>query len=258
MASIQPFKRSELATMAGTAAQPNEDYAAVGPDWAIVLDGATHSDGVDTGCVHDVPWLVSHLAAALVEQLVLSAANLPESLANAIEATCTAHASSCDLSNPDSPSSTVAMVRARENAVEYLVLGDSPVIFQTADEIQVMADDRVDRLEPNGRPYSPDVVRCKRNSADGFWVASTNPKAAYKAISGYVDGPTRVALLTDGVTRLTSCYGYGWLDILSVLDQDGPAGLIQHVRQAERKSSQPANGFGKQHDDATAVYIRLS
>lgn len=258
MASIQPFKRSEMATMAGTAAQPNEDYAVVGPDWAIVLDGATHSDGVATGCRHDVPWLVSHLAAALVEQLVLSAADLPESLANAIDATCTAHAGSCDLSNPDSPSSTVAMVRARENAVEYLVLGDSPVIFQTGDEIQVKADDRVDQLEPNGRPYSPDVVRSKRNACGGFWVASTNPEAAFKAVSGFVESPSSVALLTDGVTRLKSCYEYDWPDILSVLDQDGPAGLIQRVRQAERRSPQPVDGLGKRHDDATAVYIRLS
>src|SRR5262249_27702113 len=157
---------------------------------------------------HDVRWLVSNLAAALARQLVLSAANLPETLANAIDMTCAAHAGSCDLSNPDSPSSTVAMVRARENAVEYLVLGDSPVIFQTGDGIRVKADERVDQIEPNGRPYSPDAVRSKRNADGGFWVASTNPKAAYEAVSGRVAGPTRVALLTDGVTRLTSYYGY--------------------------------------------------
>jgi hypothetical protein len=65
MASTPPFKHLELATREGTADWPNEDYAAAGPDWAIVLDGATHFDGVDTGCIHDVPWLVRRLAAAL-------------------------------------------------------------------------------------------------------------------------------------------------------------------------------------------------
>jgi hypothetical protein len=112
MALANAFKHSELATIAGQAARPNEDYAAVGPDWAVVLDGATHFDGVDTGCVHDVPWLVGHLASALAERLILGPAKLPEILAGAIEATRSAHADTCDLANPDSPSSTVALVRS--------------------------------------------------------------------------------------------------------------------------------------------------
>jgi hypothetical protein len=187
----------------------------------------------------------------------MSDKNLPETLASAIAATCAVHADSCDLTNPDSPSSTVAMVRARDNAVEYLVLGDSPVIFQTGNRIRVIADERVDRLHTNGRSYTRAVVRSKRNATGGFWVASTNPKAAYEAICGTVDGPTHVALLTDGVMRLTSHYGYEWPDIFTALDEDGPAGLIRRVREAERRSP-PAYAFGKQHDDATAVYIRVT
>ncbi|MGP0002412.1 MAG: protein phosphatase 2C domain-containing protein [Acetobacteraceae bacterium] len=222
------------------------------------MDGATHFDGVDTGCIHDVPWLVSHLAAALVKQLIIGETNLPETLASAIEATCVAHADSCDLANPDSPSSTVAMVRARETAIEYLVLGDSPIIFQNGNSITVVADDRVDHLQPGGRPYRRAVVRSKRNAPGGFWVASTNPKAAYEAISGTADGPACIALLTDGVSRLIDHYGYDWHDIFAVLDRDGPAGLIRHVREAERKSPPPTYGYGKQHDDATAIYIRVS
>ena len=57
-------------------------------------------------------WLVGQLAAALVKQLIIGRVGLPQALAAAIEATCAAHADSCDLANPDSPSSTVAMVRA--------------------------------------------------------------------------------------------------------------------------------------------------
>jgi Protein phosphatase 2C len=149
MSFAVPFKRSELATMAGTVARPNEDYAVAGPDWALVLDGATHFEGVDTGCIHDVPWLVGNLAAALVGQLILGPANLPETLASAIEATCSAHAGTCDLANPDSPSSTVALVRSVGTAIEYLVLGDSPVVLRTGDGITPVVDDRVDHLQPS-------------------------------------------------------------------------------------------------------------
>ena len=180
MALALPFKHCALATMAGTAARPNEDYAAAGPDWAVVLDGATHFDGVDTGCIHDVPWLVGHLAAALVEQLILGPVSLPETLAVAIEATCSAHAGTCDLANPDSPSSAVALVRSTGTAIEYLVLGDSPVILQTGNGITPVVDDRVDHLQPGGRPYTRTwSVPSAMHPADSGWRAPT-PKRRTK------------------------------------------------------------------------------
>jgi hypothetical protein len=258
MALAVPFKHSELATVAGTKTRPNEDYAVTGPDWAVVLDGATHFDGVDTGCVHDVPWLVGHLAAALVEHLILVPASLPEILASAIEATCSAHASTCDLANPDSPSSTVALVRSTGTAIEYLVLGDSPVILRTGDGITPVLDDRADHLQPGGRPYTRELVRSKRNAPGGFWVASTDPQAAYEAISGTADGVTHVTLLTDGLTRLVEHYGYSWMEIFELLGENGPSGLIRRVREAERNSPPPTYGYGKQHDDATGVYIQVT
>ena len=43
----------------------DEDYVVTGPDWAVVLDGATAPAGIDSGCVHDVRWLVRQLAAAV-------------------------------------------------------------------------------------------------------------------------------------------------------------------------------------------------
>jgi hypothetical protein len=103
MAVVPPFRFAELATVAGTRSWPNEDYAAVGPDWAIVLDRATHFDGADARCIHDVSWLVGHLGAALASQLILSRVSLPGTLAGATEATCAAHADTCDLDNPRQP-----------------------------------------------------------------------------------------------------------------------------------------------------------
>lgn len=53
----------------GVPGRVNEDYAACGTDWAIVLDGATAPAGVDSGCIHDVPWLVRQFAASLARSL---------------------------------------------------------------------------------------------------------------------------------------------------------------------------------------------
>jgi hypothetical protein len=229
--------------------QANEDYAACGPGWAIILDGATAPEHVDSGCIHDVPWLVRHLAAGLLRGLALGGAPLPDVLAEAIGETCAAHAGTCDLRNPDSPSSTVAMIRRRGDTLDYLVLGDSPVILRRGGEVLAVHDDRSDHL-PGGRPYSLALVREMRNAPGGFWVASTNVQAAYEAVSGAADGVTRAALLTDGVTRLHDWYGASWPDLLTVLEADGPAALIRRVREAERTT---AVRRGKRHDDATAI-----
>jgi protein phosphatase 2C-like protein len=241
-----------FATSAG-GQRPNEDYAVCGPGWAVLLDGATPLDDVASGCIHDVPWLVRRLATGIVACLLGDQMPLPDVLAEAIQRTCAAHARSCDLSNPDSPSSTVAIVRARGEALDYLVLGDSPVILRRGREIVPVEDDRTDHL-PGGRPYSAELVRRWRNASGGFWVASTSEQAAREAITGSATDVTEAALLTDGVTRLVERYGATWAELLNALEgPGGPAAVIRWIREEERAAPPPR---AKRHDDATAVLIR--
>jgi serine/threonine protein phosphatase PrpC len=206
---------------------------------------------VDSDCIHDVPWLVRHLAAAITEGLMLTAAPLADILAEAIRLTGKAHASTCDMSNPDGPSSTVAMVRVSGEQLDYLVLGDSQLALRRGQEILPVHDDRTDHL-PGGRPYSPTLVRQCRNAPGGFWVASTNVQAAYEALSGSAEGVTEAVLATDGITRLLDFYSASWWDIFPVLRAGGgPSALIRQVRRAENQSPLP---HGKRHDDATVIY----
>jgi hypothetical protein len=231
--------QTTFATDPGSPGKPNEDYAVCGPDWAVILDGATAPAGVDSGCIHDVPWLVRHLAQGVTSELATgSSLPLADILAVAIVTTCRYHAGTCDLSNPD-------------GLLDYLVLGDSPVILWRGDgTVQPVADDRTEHL-PGGRPYSVELVRKHRNVPGGFWVASTRPEAAYEAISGTTAAVTSAAMLTDGVTRLADWYGASWDSVHAILQHQGPAALIRRVRQAEN-ASPPAHG--KVHDDATAIW----
>jgi Protein phosphatase 2C len=241
---------------AGAPGRANEDYACAGGDWALVLDGATAIPGVDSGCAHDVRWLVRRLAAAISSRLIApDASTLPDVLAAAIKDVRDAHASPCDLVNPDSPSATVAVVRCHGDALEYLVLGDSPIVLRRCDgSFTQIADDRASGL-PGGRPYTAELVREHRNKPGGFWVASTDAGAAYQALTGTAPlvQITEVALFTDGVARLADWYGHTWPGIFSCLRTQGPASLIELVRAAEKQQPPP---YGKQHDDATAVYLR--
>lgn len=233
----------------------NEDYVTAGPGWAVVLDGATAPAGVDSGCRHDVPWLVRTLAGALAARLTAGeAGSLADVLAGAIKQVCAAHADTCDLANPDSPSSTVALTRWRGGVFECLVLADSPVVVRRAGgPAEVVADDRLAHL-PGGPPYSLELVRSLRNHPGGFWVASTSPAAAYEAVTATFDEGEvdTLALLTDGVTRLVERHGHTWDDLLGALRTAGPRHVIDLVRAAERAEPAP---YGKRHDDATALLI---
>src|SRR6266581_3879619 len=59
--------RITLASDPGTPGWPNEDFAAVAPGAAVLLDGATTSPrGADTGCVHGVAWYARTLGTTFL------------------------------------------------------------------------------------------------------------------------------------------------------------------------------------------------
>lgn len=235
----------------------NEDLVLTGPDFVLLLDGATAPDWLDSGCKHSVAWLVGQLAGQLAVPLLgRSAAPLAELLADAIVAVSDKHADTCDLSNRDSPSTTVSIVRATSDRVDHLVLADSPVLLRATDRrLSLVVDSRIDHLPS----YTFEAVRRLRNRPDGFWAASTDPRAAYEAISGSTDrGQVElVAVLSDGASRYADRYGHSWSELVTLLEVEGPEALIDRVHRADL--AQPDGSFrGKRHDDASAVLWRLS
>lgn len=238
----------------------NEDAVVAGDGFAMVLDGATAEPDTDSGCRHGVRWFATQLAGQIAVRLAVDAAAdrpLADVMFDAIAAVGDLHADTCDLKNPCSPSSTVALVRHRPGAADYFVLGDSPVVIGRRDGVALpVIDDRLSRFTGTWAE-----LRYIRNAdiPDAFWIAGNTPKAARHALVGTV--PTApladIALLSDGATRLVERYGWSWRDLLAALRSDGPAGLIGLTRAAERNT--PAGRFaGKRHDDATAVLCRFS
>ena len=228
--------RVVLATDPGTPGWPNEDFAAVAPGAAVLLDGCTTwPPGAKTGCVHGVAWYARTLGGLLLSMITADPpVSLAEALAAAIAAVRDWHEDICDLSNPATPASTVTAVRVSAAGAELLALSDSVIMADYND----------------GR--APLVV------TDTHRAASTGPDAASGAYTATipVTGLRGIALLSDGATRITERYGQlSWAALLDAVRDHGPAHLIGQVRAAE--DSDPGCTRwprGKARDDATVIY----
>ena len=243
------------ATQAAPGVKHNEDSVLTGPDFAVVLDGATTAPGVDTGCIHDVPWLVSRLGAELSRLLLTESLDLTDTLSLAIHGVMTQHEDTCDLANPDNPSSTVAIVRDRGQSIDYLALSDSPIVLRKTDgTIEVVHDSRNDYLPG----YTVEIVRQQRNAPGGFWVASNKPDAAKEALTGSIARSSLdcAGLFTDGASRLAERHGLRWAGLIRLLGDEGPAAVIDRVRREDERTA--GHNPGKVHDDATAVLCRFA
>jgi len=237
----------------------NEDAAFAVGGLVGVLDGVSVFDGVETGCVHGPAWYVRRLSDHLTR--VDDGRPLVDLLAGAIQATHDDHCGRCDLGHPGSPASTVCLLKDRGPQVEYLVLCDSPLVLDRDGGIQVITDDRFERAVAALRqdPSAPvhEVIAGRQhlvNSAEGYWIASTDPAAAYAARTGTVpvDGLRRAALLSDGAAAAVELFGLvDWRGLLDLLAEQGPAELIRQVRKAEYDADDLSRH--KRHDDASAA-----
>jgi hypothetical protein len=241
---------------------PNEDHHLVSDRWALVLDGITRYP--DDGCVHDVPWYVSRLGAAIAERI--AAPSLIAALGEAIASVNGMH-DRCDLRNPVSPGATVGIVRLVDADIEWALLGDCSIVWRDHQgALHVRTDARLAELrDPPAaalvgglRRYPVEYLARVRNREGGFWVASTDPEAAGRAYTGSVpaDQVSEMLLCTDGLTRLTEQYGRAWPALFELAAVDGVEGLIRLVR--EHGEAVPLRAWAKRHDDATGVHLRFA
>lgn len=268
--------RVHLATEAGSPARLNEDFAAVAPGIAVLLDGAGLPAGRDTGCVHGIAWYSRTLGGLLVAGAGDSGKPLAEVLGRSIEQVSELHAGTCDLRHPDTPSATVVITRQHAGTLEYLVLCDSVLLLQTRNgEARIVTDTRLADLtvplraerkamaagtaerEAAWRSYGRQIDKA-RNQPGGFWIAAADPQVADEALTGSQALGTlaAVALLSDGASRLADRYHLAtWDQMCAILAGGGPAEVIRQVRDAERTDPDGQRWpRGKISDDATAVY----
>ncbi|SBT48658.1 hypothetical protein [Micromonospora auratinigra] len=273
---LAPLMRVRAASDPAPGRADNEDLVLRFGPLVGVLDGATVPEGFDTGCVHGPAWYVRHLAARIgLAVAARPAATLMSSLAAAILAVRADHGDECDLDHPGTPSATVCLLREGGDQVDYLVLCDSPLVLDTGDRVEVVADDRLAaaaadlRRQARALPGADidaatrfrravTVQRTRMNRTHGYWAAAGDPDAAYHALTGTLPltGPgalRRAVLLSDGASCAVEQFGlFDWGGLLDVVAAEGPEGLIGRVRAAERDHPERLRRR-KRTDDASVV-----
>jgi hypothetical protein len=264
-----------LATLPGDLGRPNEDFAGALGNCAVLLDGSGAPGDLPTGCIHGVPWFVRQLGARCLAGMVTGEPDAPLDgiLASALTDVAALHRDTCDLDCPGTPSSMVVMARADARELDYLVLGDSALVIEHASgRVEVITDRRMEAVataefravlklpigtEEHQAARIAFVRRQQpmRNKPGGYPVASTDPGAAAKAITGNAAEIRRAAMLSDGVTRFAE-FGLGsWADIFNVLALHGPSELVARIRDAEDCDPEGRRWpRAKKHDDAGVVF----
>ncbi|MDG4757709.1 protein phosphatase 2C domain-containing protein [Micromonospora sp. WMMD710] len=261
-----------LATSAGSAGRPNDDFVGAVPGAVVLLDGAG-IPGAESLCSHGVAWYTRRLGDALLGQLSRDdGADLAGVLATAIGETAAEHSDTCDIADPASPQATVALVRAHRDRLDYLLLADCFLVLDQAhgapqvltDEREVLA--RRDCSAPlvgvaSGTPEYERVrdscvqaIRARRNQPGGYWIAKDDPRAAWEAVTGSrpLADLNGVVLLSNGASRIVDPYGLAdWPGVLDLLGVGGPADVINRVRQAETRAGGPD---ALAPDDATVAH----
>ncbi|MEU6503873.1 hypothetical protein ABZ895_30505 [Streptomyces californicus] len=254
----------------------NEDTVHASPTGVVVLDGLSAPKDLPMGCIHGTPWFVRQLGTSLLNLIGDNNVTLREALRAAISEVNDLHRDTCALDQDAVPASTVAMIREREDVLDYLVLSDNVLVIDLGDGVRAIVDKRVEEVAgeemraalrgPTGTPEHAarvsalvTVQRRLRNRPGGYWVAATDSAAADEAITGTValTQVRQAALLTDGASRLVDTFGtLGWEQLLELLSTEGPSALIARTREAEL-----ADPTGerwprfKRSDDATAAYV---
>jgi hypothetical protein len=108
-----------MATSPGHVGRPNEDFVGAAPGIVVLLDGAG-IPGSEEICRHGVAWYSRTLGTTLLANLTRDRGTDPvAALADSIERVGKEHRHTCDIADPRSPQSTVAMIRVENRGRDW-------------------------------------------------------------------------------------------------------------------------------------------
>jgi len=241
------------------------------PDAVIVLDGASAHAAVPVSPSTYAETLGGHLRDHLDHDTGIE---LADALAEAITATTL----QLHLTPGASPSSTVTILRRRGDHVDVLMLGDNLLLAPN----RAVIDPRLDHLDiPERRQYRQRLAdgtgfdhthrallvalqrrqAARRNRPGGYWIAETDPAAAYQAIRATLpveDIPWAI-VATDGAYIPMTQLGITDWPTTSTMTAAGLHDILTRCHTWEHHIDPDARILprAKRHDDKTLVTLRF-
>lgn len=284
---MSPISLQRQQVISDTIRYYNEDIGTIIDGAAWTLDGATGvADKTYTNAPSDGHWYVRQFDKYLQNHVHDTSKSLTKHVADAI----THVSNQFDEFTPNKsidkvaePSATGAIVRWVDGVLEYYVLCDSTfIILENSDMESIETDKRIEYLEKSTREEMYQLKqqgltleearqqlmptlrknRRQKNTPDGYWVLSFDPKAATKGITGQYNltAETTIYLFTDGFARLVEIYdAYSdWETAISAVQHEGIESAIDEIRKIEQMDPDGDEHLRlKQSDDITAVKLTL-
>jgi hypothetical protein len=102
------------------------------------------------------------------------------------------------------------------------------------------------------------------NREGGYWILSTEERAAHHAMTGVFDSPVRrVLLCSDGFSRVVDTFALAssWRELLGAYDREPElACFLERLRACEREDRETVEGVRHPRwsvsDDAAALMVR--
>jgi hypothetical protein len=240
----------------------NADRVVVAPFGVVVLDGASAFEPVDVEPGTYADTLSKSIAALLYRDPAMTIA---DAVAESIERT--------------TEKLSIAVLRARADAVDLYVLGDSPIHYGVDHRTHQLVDDRLSTIaEPQREHYLAQLraghgyndahkaalaelqraQRRARNVEGGYWIAETDPAAAHHGLTVTVDRSAIewAVLATDGAADFIEHAGPAWHDI-ATFDTLQLSALMDRIHEWEDKVDPDGRRLprAKRHDDKSIAAI---
>ena len=263
-----------------------EDRMGWGEQFLFVIDGASGLTGTHiTGHGSDAAWLAEGLRRQLVRLLPQMGLSLPQILSQAAGELKADYDRLWGRSAPpDYPTAGVAVLRLREDRLEYLGLGDCSAAVERADgTVDALEETRLPALDgealremarlcretgctmPEARDALNDIlIRNRRlsNTPEGYWIFDPSgvgvPHARQQS---WPAGQVRaVSLLSDGFAQLIEPFGLA-PDLPGLHRMMRESGLADLARELfSRQQADPgclANPRFKLRDDTAALWAAV-
>ncbi len=264
----------------------NEDIANMNKHGAWILDGATGLSGknlIDKDS--DAKWYVNQWDEYVKKNFHKTNIDLKRIVKEGINAVKDKYYKKIKDKNAtslDLPSSSIVLIRWIKDTLEYFILGDCTLLIENNNELNIIKDDSVTRLDNKVFQAMDEIMkkegktlleakkevnnlivsnRLLKNTNEGYWILGFDTEAVDRALYGKIrlDNDTKLLIASDGFSAITDRYNYINMDNLIYETQNkGLDNLCKKLREIEEDdSSGDKYPRFKKNDDASAVYIEL-